>query len=73
MKNIKEKIYAGLQLTMNIFFGLAVLIGWYFCIIWIALRFDPHFIQIDDCLDRGGAWDEQKFQCEYFEYVESNK
>ncbi|MFT3840708.1 MAG: hypothetical protein QM723_27205 [Myxococcaceae bacterium] len=30
----------------------------------IAVRWGPHWLAVDDCLDKGGAWDKQLDRCD---------
>ncbi len=32
--------------------------------IWILLDFNPHYREIDYCMDKGGVWDDEKDECE---------
>lgn len=32
--------------------------------IWVALDYDPYFLEIDSCLDAGGVWDETLKHCD---------
>ncbi|MFP4098917.1 MAG: hypothetical protein ACLFP8_06420 [Alphaproteobacteria bacterium] len=43
-----------------VFLALFIL---YTAVIWVVLDFDPYFLQIDSCLDEGGAWDNVASKC----------
>lgn len=57
-----------LNQTVKLLFVFLMVFVFFELFIWLAAIlinfFFDHFMDIDTCLDRGGAWDYQKEQCD---------
>ena len=54
LRNIVVSVVAGVLLVLGLYLG-----G-----LFVAHGFDPNFLAIDSCLDRGGRWDHASQGCE---------
>lgn len=67
MINIKKIGYA-LCHKLLLSLGFLIVLGFpiYLVALWVTTDFNPYFLQIDSCLDRGGIWLDEVNQCDEY-------